>query len=41
MQVPLLYQPIERIWEGGDGVIALPIWAFEESSGKLATKISP
>merc|ERR1719453_2176048 len=39
--VPLLYQPIERIWEGGEGVIALPIWAFEEKSGKFTTQISP
>lgn len=39
--VPLLYQPIERIWEGGQGVIALPIWAFEENSGKFTTQISP
>jgi len=39
--VPLLYQPIERIWEGGAGVIALPIWAFEESTGKFTTQISP
>lgn len=39
--VPLLYEPIERIWEGGEGVIALPIWAFEEKSGKFTTQISP
>jgi len=39
--VPLLYSPIERIWEGGEGVIALPIWAFEETSGKFTTQISP
>ena len=85
--VPLLYQPIERIWEGGErtprhqaspratachrlalarscrapppplpsspcahlprptaageGVIALPIWAFEEATGKFTTQISP
>jgi len=39
--VPLLYQPIERIWEGGEGVIALPIWAFEEKTGKFTTQISP
>ena len=39
--VPLLYSPIERIWEGGEGVIALPIWAFEEGSGKFTTQISP
>lgn len=39
--VPLLYQPIERIWEGGEGVIALPIWAFDDKSGKFTTQISP
>ena len=39
--VPLLYNPIERIWEGGEGVIALPIWAFEETTGKFTTQISP
>jgi len=39
--VPLLYQPIERIWEGGEGVIALPIWNIEESTGKFTTQLSP
>jgi len=38
--VPLLYQPIERIWEGGEGVIALPIWAVTPE-GKFTTQISP
>ena len=39
--VPLLYRPIERIWEGGEGVIALPIWAVDEKTGKFTTQISP
>lgn len=37
--VPLLYKPIERIWEAG--VIALPIWATHAETGKLTTQISP
>ena len=39
--VPLLYSPIERIWEGGEGVIALPIWAVHPETGKFTTQISP
>mmetsp|Transcript_50731 Transcript_50731/g.165777 ORF Transcript_50731/g.165777 Transcript_50731/m.165777 type:complete len:418 (-) Transcript_50731:579-1832(-) len=35
-----LYQPIERIWEGGEGVIALPIWAYTPD-GKFTTQLSP
>jgi len=39
--VPCLYQPIERIWEGGAGVIALPIWAVHPETGQFTTQISP
>mmetsp|Transcript_7661 Transcript_7661/g.23914 ORF Transcript_7661/g.23914 Transcript_7661/m.23914 type:complete len:241 (+) Transcript_7661:874-1596(+) len=35
-----LYHPIERIWEGGTGVIALPIWAMTPE-GKFTTQLSP
>ena len=35
-----LYQPIERIWEGGEGVIALPVWAYTPD-GKFTTQLSP
>ena len=38
--VPKLYQPIERIWEGGTGVIALPVWDTL-SDGRFTTQISP
>ncbi|KAL1511367.1 hypothetical protein AB1Y20_006169 [Prymnesium parvum] len=37
--VPLLYQPIERIWESG--VIALPIWCKHPKTGQFTTQISP
>mmetsp|Transcript_3937 Transcript_3937/g.13014 ORF Transcript_3937/g.13014 Transcript_3937/m.13014 type:complete len:258 (+) Transcript_3937:3-776(+) len=40
MLVKKLYQPIERIWEGGSGVIALPIWAVTDE-GKFTTQLSP
>ena len=33
--------PIERIWEGGSGVIALPIWATHPETGRFTTQISP
>jgi len=39
--VPALYNPIPRIWEGGEGVIALPIWAVHPETGKFTTQISP
>jgi len=38
--VPKLYEPIPRIWEGGSGVIALPIWD-KLSDGRFTTQISP
>lgn len=38
--VPKLYQPIERIWEGGTGVIALPVWD-QLKDGRFTTQISP
>ena len=38
--VPKLYQPIDRIWEGGKGVIALPVWDILKD-GRLTTQLSP
>lgn len=38
--VPKLYEPIPRIWEGGSGVIALPIWD-KLADGRFTTQISP
>ena len=38
--VSKLYQPIDRIWEGGKGVIALPVWDILKD-GRLTTQLSP
>lgn len=35
--VPLLYKPIERIWESG--VIALPIWCKHPETGAFTTQV--
>lgn len=38
--VPLLYNPIQRIWEGGSGITSLPVFAVCPD-GKFTTQISP
>uniref|UniRef100_A0A0G4FSA5 TauD/TfdA-like domain-containing protein n=1 Tax=Chromera velia CCMP2878 TaxID=1169474 RepID=A0A0G4FSA5_9ALVE len=38
--VPKLYEPVPRIWEGGSGVISLPVWDTL-ADGRFTTQISP
>ena len=39
--VPLMYAPIERLWEGGRGIVKLPIWARHPDTGAFTTQLSP
>ena len=39
--VPLMYAPIERLWEGGRGIVKLPIWARHPVTGAFTTQLSP